>query len=156
MRPSPRNGTGDPPTAGTLCALKRGASHVATLGRALKCSQRWCLDHNAHSRAAPAGFARESRLPAGFAREPRLLSAFLLWCYGIIEPRSAKDVAAKPLSAFKMIEGPRHMQRRMKKRFTVMTKGLKAKHIKKHGAGPLPPNRKGLIKSNQELFSGVH
>ena len=43
-------------------------------------TQAWRLDRNAHAGADPVGFDRESRL----------LCPFLVWCCGLIEPRSKK------------------------------------------------------------------
>jgi len=66
-------------------------------------TQPWRLDRNAHSGADPVGFDRESRL---------LCCAFLISCYEMIQPRSKIPKAAKPASAFKMIDSVRSCHRR--------------------------------------------
>jgi len=104
-------------------------------------TQTWRLDRNAHSGADPVGFDRESRL----------LCAFLIYCYEIIQPRSKKSKAAKPASAFKMIDGVRSVHRRAgifmvsTKQLTMVMKGITAEHIKEHGSESLLPERKDPI-----------
>ena len=73
----------------------------------------WRLDRNAHSVTGPAGFDRESRL----------LCAFLVYCLELIQPRSRMSKAAKPASAFKVIDGVRSCHRRAGI-FMVSTKQL--------------------------------
>ena len=87
----------------------------------------------------------------GFDRESRLLCAFLIYCYEIIQPRSKKSKAAKPASAFKMIDGVRSVHRRAgifmvsTKQLTMVMKGITAEHIKEHGSESLLPERKDPI-----------
>ena len=98
----------------------------------------WRLDVNAHSGADAAGADRESRL----------LCAFLLYCYEIIQPRSSKSKAAKPSSAYQMVDGVRRVHRRAgifmvsAKRLTMIMNGITAAHIKEHGAESLVVQRK--------------
>jgi hypothetical protein len=85
-------------------------------------TQTWRLDRNSHSGADPVGFDRESRL----------LCAFLICCYEPIQPRSKTSKAAKPASAFKMIDGVRSIHRRTgisvvsAKQLTMVMKGITA------------------------------
>jgi len=104
-------------------------------------TQPWRLDRNAHSGTDPVGFDRESRL----------LCAFLVCCYELIQPRSRMPKAAKPASAFKMIDGVRSCHRRAgifmvsTKQLTIVMKGITAEHIKEHGSESLLPKRKDPI-----------
>jgi len=104
-------------------------------------TQPWRLDRNAHSGADPAGFDRESRL----------LYAFLICCNELVQPRSRMLKAAKPDSAFKMIDGVRSCHRCAgifmvsTKQPTTVIKGIKAKHIKEHGPESLLSDRKDPI-----------
>ena len=101
----------------------------------------WRLDHNAHSGADAAGFDRESRL----------LCAFLIWCYDLIQPRSKTAVAAKPSSAYQMVDGVRRVHRRAgifmvsTKQLTMIMNGITAAHVAEHGSESLLPQRKDPI-----------
>ena len=108
---------------------------------ALVPTQSWRLDRNAHSGADAAGFDRESRL----------LCAFLVWCYDIIQPRSKSSKAAKPASAYQMVDGVRRVHRRggifmvSTKELTMMMNGLTAAYVAEHGSESLLPQRKNPI-----------
>ena len=101
-------------------------------------TQPWRLDRNAHSGTNPVGFDRESHL----------LCAFLVCCYELIQPRSRMPKAAKPASAFKIIDGVRSCHRRAgifmvsTKQLTTAMKEITAEHIKEHGSESLLPERK--------------
>jgi len=101
-------------------------------------TQPWRLDRNAHSGTNPVGFDRESHL----------LCAFLVYCYELIQPRSRMPKAAKPASAFKIIDGVRSCHRRAgifmvsTKQLTTAMKEITAEHIKEHGSESLLPERK--------------
>ena len=101
----------------------------------------WRLDRNAQSGADAVGFDRESRL----------LCAFLIWCYDLIQPRSKKDKAARPASAYKMVDGVRSIHRRKgicmvsTKQLTAVLNGITTAHVKERGADSLLPERKNPI-----------
>jgi hypothetical protein len=104
-------------------------------------TQPWRLDRNAHSGADAAGFDRESRL----------LCAFLIWCYDLIQPRSKSAAAAKPSSAYQMVDGVRRCHRRAgifmvsTKQLTMIMNGITAAHVAEHGSESLLPQRKDPI-----------
>ena len=108
---------------------------------ALVPTQPWRLDRNAHSGADAVGFDRESRL----------LCSFLVWCYDIIQPRSKSSKAAKPASAYNMVDGVRRVHRRAgifmvsTKQLTMVLNGITAAHVAEHGSESLLPNRKNPI-----------
>jgi hypothetical protein len=104
-------------------------------------TQTWRLDRNAHSGADAAGFDRDSRL----------LCAFLIWFYDLIQPRSKDSPAAKPSSAYQMVDGVRRCHRRAgifmvsTKQLTMIMNGITAAHVAEHGSESLLPQRKDPI-----------
>ena len=101
----------------------------------------WRLDRHAHSGADPAGFDRESRL----------LCAFLIWCYDLIQPRSASSPAPQPQSCYNMVAAVRRVHRRANvemvscRQLAAVLKGITQAHIAEHGAESLLPGRKEPI-----------
>ena len=99
----------------------------------------WRMDAAANSGADAVGFDREARL----------LAAFLIYCHGIIQPRSSKaSAAAHPDSALNMVKAVRRVHKR-RGIFMVSTaqlssvmKGILSEHIAEHGYESLLPHRK--------------
>ena len=92
------------------------------------------------ARAATRGSGARRADAAGADRESRLLCAFLLYCHETIQPRFSKSKAAKPSSAYQMVDGVRRVHRRAgifmvsAKRLTMIMNGITAAHVKEHGA----------------------
>jgi hypothetical protein len=98
----------------------------------------WRLDAAAHSGADAVGHDRETRL----------LSAFLLWCNELIEPRAHAHTASHPTSAYNMVAAVRRVHRRRNitmvssQQLATVLKGLLTEHIAEHGFESLLPQRK--------------
>ena len=98
----------------------------------------WRMDADAHRGDDPIGFDRETRL----------LSAFLIYCHGIIQPRSNSSAAAKPSSAYNMVAAVRRIHKRRgiimvsSAQLSAVLKGIMVEHIAEHGYESLLPHRK--------------
>ena len=85
---------------------------------------------------------------AGSNRESKLLCGYLLWCYEIIQPRSKRDDAPQPQSAFNMAGGVRRIHKRYGiemvscRQLAATLKGITLRHIQEHGPESLLPDRK--------------
>ena len=98
----------------------------------------WRMDAAANSGADAVGHDRETRL----------LSAFLLWCNELIEPRANAQAASHPTSAYNMVAAVRRVHRRRNitmvssQQLSTVLKGLMTEHIAEHGYESLLPHRK--------------
>ena len=84
----------------------------------------------------------------GHDRETRLLSAFLIWCNELIEPRAKAHAASHPTSAYNMVASVRRVHKRRNitmvssQQLATVLKGMLTEHISEHGFESLLPHRK--------------